>query len=512
MKDAIIVIDIGMTNKKVAVYDTSLKQLDVVYKEFSPKKIVNPLNNAELCTHDLEGMKSWFFDQIHIFSKKYPIKAISVTTHGATFVCIDKEGKVCAPCIYYTEDPGDEFQKEFYQITDDKTELQKTTFTPAFESMINPAKGIYYLQKYFNKDFSNTDTILFYPQYWGFVLTGKIGFEPTYAGCHTYLWNHKEQSWSSVTDKLSIRKLMPQNYQDTCSALGTLTKDVATSLGLPESTIVTMGIHDSNASLLPYLAKEKNGSFVLNSTGTWCVSMHEQKDFSFNKEDLGKIVFFNQSAFCKPIKTSIFLGGMEFDTWTSLYKKINNTNQIPSYSLESVNRILSDCNTFLLPEVVHGSGQFTSSESGIIEDNIFYSLDTIQDGNKLPSVIKNEKDFIAILNLSLVIQTETALQRAGLKENDKVFTEGGFRKNELYNSLLATILPKNKTYRTSMAEATATGAAMTAIMIMTKQNISELADIIDIEYIPDSINNFVGYEKYKQKWLEKAEKKSSTRG
>ena len=34
MEYAVAVIDIGMTNKKVAVYDENLHQLDAVYKTF----------------------------------------------------------------------------------------------------------------------------------------------------------------------------------------------------------------------------------------------------------------------------------------------------------------------------------------------------------------------------------------------------------------------------------------------------------------------------------------------
>ena len=115
MEYAVAVIDIGMTNKKVAVYDENLHQLDAVYKTFEPLKVREPDTGSQVEAHDLAGMEDWFFEQLRTFAQKYPIKALSVTTHGATFVCIDKDGKVCVPSILYTHEPGEQFQNEFYK-------------------------------------------------------------------------------------------------------------------------------------------------------------------------------------------------------------------------------------------------------------------------------------------------------------------------------------------------------------------------------------------------------------
>ena len=178
MNYAVAVIDIGMTNKKVAVYDENLHQLDAVYKTFEPLKVREPDTGTQVEAHDLAGMEDWFFEQLRTFAQKYPIKALSVTTHGATFVCIDKDGKVCVPSILYTHEPGEQFQNEFYKKCGSKADLQRSTYTPPFGSLINPAKGIMYLQKHFAAEFAKTRTILNFPQYWGYVFTGIAGTEP----------------------------------------------------------------------------------------------------------------------------------------------------------------------------------------------------------------------------------------------------------------------------------------------------------------------------------------------
>jgi len=51
---AIAVIDIGMTNKKITVYDDSLRQLDARYRVFDPL-ILNGLP-----CHNLEAMEECF--------------------------------------------------------------------------------------------------------------------------------------------------------------------------------------------------------------------------------------------------------------------------------------------------------------------------------------------------------------------------------------------------------------------------------------------------------------------
>ncbi|MDR1898719.1 MAG: carbohydrate kinase [Treponema sp.] len=498
MEYAIAVIDIGMTNKKVAVFDDSLRQIDMVSRTFPPLMVSH--GGGDLETHDLGSMKEWFFAELKQFASRYPVRAVSVTTHGATFVCLDKDGQVCAPCVFYTYEPGEAFHRQFYALAGDRDRLQETTFTPPFSSLINPAKGIFFLQKHFPENFSRVATLLNYPQYWGFVLTGVTGIEPTYMGCHTYLWNHEEGTYSPVPEALGIRKLLPENYRNSYETLGSLTGEALALTGLPKDTIVTMGIHDSNASLLPYLARDDGGDFILNSTGTWCVLMHPQDKFNFNPGDIGNIVFFNQSALRKPVKTSIFCGGMEFDTWMGLYKQYNPQAEGPSYDPEVFAALFRENDSYLLPELVPGSGQFNKSQSGILEKGKFYPIEEIRKGN-IPPAMREGKKFFALLTASLVIQTVVASRRAGRREGTRIFTEGGFRKDRAYNQLLAAMLPENRVYLTNMNEATSTGAAMTAVMAYTGKSHNDIADTLSIEYSAVEAAAFPNHTHYTEKWL-----------
>ena len=287
--------------------------------------------------------------------------------------------------------------------------------------------------------------MLNYPQYWGYRLTGRRGAEGTYTGCHSYLWDWKGARYSSVAEKLGISGMMPFPLRDSWDVLGTITDRIAGRTGLARDVVVTMGIHDSNASLLPHLAKAEGKDFILNSTGTWCVLMHPQESFGFARDELGKVVFFNRSAYNKPVKTAIFLGGMEYEAWAKAIASsagLASDDVLPVPTEEDYRAVVGARSDFILPEYVPGSGQFPGSVSRAVEGDSDFALADIEAGRVVPGFMKDARRALAGLNLSLAIQTIVALDRAGLKNDTVVFTEGGFRKNAGYNAILASALAR----------------------------------------------------------------------
>ncbi|AEJ20115.1 FGGY-family carbohydrate kinase [Gracilinema caldarium] len=499
MEYAIAVIDIGMTNKKVAIYDEQLHQLEAHYRTFDPV----PVNNCQ--THDLAAIEDWFITELQHAAAKYPIRAIAITTHGATFVCVGPDGKPSVPCVYYTHEPGEAFHQEFYARFGMPEELQAKTGTPYFKALINPAKGIFFAQKQFPEAFQNTVYILNYPQYWGYRFTGVVGAENTYVGCHTYLWDWTKAAWSSVAQGLGITSLLPRELKHSWDILGTITPEIARKTGLSTKTIVTMGIHDSNASLLPHFAKKGRQGFVLNSTGTWCVIMNPVTSYGFNEEELGKVVFFNQSAFGTPVKTAIFLGGYEFETWLKVLQELHQRQDIPPYRQKLYQTLLARKDTFLLPELTAGSGQFPGSHPRVIEKGKAYHYGDILTGTAIPPCFSDYERGIAVLRISLVMQTLTALDRTGMYKGQEIFTEGGFRKNEAYNVMLSAALPENPLALTDIAEATAFGAAMTAKMALTDKSLEALKDDFTVQYQEVPKTALPELADYRQAWIHQIE-------
>ncbi len=453
MKYAVAVLDIGKTNKKLVIYDDELNQIDSDFASFPTVKY------DELDVENVEEINRWFIDGLKKMAEKYPVRVISVTTHGATGVCVDRNGSLAVPVVAYTNEADPAIDKEFYDLAGDKNELQIRTATAEIKPLINLAKLIFFLKKRFPEDFNKTDTILFYPQYFSYILTGKKAADYTYAGCHTYLWDFDKWEWSDVADKLGIRHMLPDRINRPGDILGRISGDIAEKTGLDPSTIVTTGIHDSNSSLIPYLIKgEKN--FILDSTGTWCVVMHPTDSLSFKKDELGKMIYYNISAYKDLVKTAIFMGGLEFETYANILKEINGTDDYPDFDPEEAGKIIKEKRSFILPGVVKGAGQFPESDPRVVEKDTVYSLEEISEKKRIPEFFNNHTQAHHVLSISLALQTKVAIDRINAPKGSPIYVEGGFRNNGIYIKTLASLYPDSPIFLTSISEATSYGAAL----------------------------------------------------
>lgn len=453
MEYAIAVLDIGKTNKKLAVYSPDLKVLSSESRPF-PTQLVDGIE-----IEPVDAVEAWFLDRLAAVSSSFPIRSITVATHGAALVCIDEAGSRPVPVLSYTHEPGDQFHRDFYALAGDKAELQRRTATLELPALINPAQNLYFLQRSFPEGFEKVAHVLFYPQYFGYRLTGQIGADLTYTGCHSYLYDFGTQDWSWVAERLGVADKLPAARSKPWEVLGTLRPEIARKTGLDAATTVTMGIHDSNSSLLPYLVK-KEGELILNSTGTWCVAMHPMDRVYFRDDEIGKSVFYNIAATGWPVKTTILMGGQEFEAYTSILKGIHGETAFPQFSAEVYRKVIAEKRRFILPSVVSGTGQFPDSRAQVIDGDEIYPLAEIQAGTRVPGFFEDYAEAYAVLNLSLAVQSMVALQRLDIAPGIPVYTEGGFRNNYDYNVLLASLFPESPWHTTDIAEATAFGAAI----------------------------------------------------
>jgi len=496
MEYAIAVLDIGKTNKKLVIYDDQLKQLDSIYSS------IPTIKYNDLDVEDIDGINFWFMESLKTMGEKYPIKVISVTTHGATGVCIDKDGNPSVPVVAYTNEVEESFHDDFYNIAGNRDELQIKTATAELKPLINYAKLLYFLKTKFPGGFEKTEKILLYPQYFGYKLTGKSSADYTYAGCHSYLWNFKEWRWSDAAEKLGILPKLPDNINKPGDILGKISKDIVDRTNLDPNTIVTTGIHDSNSSLLPYLINGEE-NFILNSTGTWCVVMHPTKDLSFTKDELGKMVFYNISANRDLVKTAIFMGGLEFETYTDILKKLHNRNDYPELNIKLTEQILHENNNFILPGVVKGAGQFPDSDPRIVENDNIFKLIKVQEDISTPEFFKDYEKAYHILVLSLVFQTKVSIERVNAPECSPIYIEGGFRHNKIYIKLIASVFPNNPVYITNISEATSFGAALLGKGAYEGKDNKDLKEFVNIDSRKIEPVKIIGFEGYFETFLNK---------
>ncbi len=490
----IAVLDIGKTNKKILLYDSGLNIVDEKFTRIPEIEAQGTLID------DIDTLKLWILDTLSTLSKEYIIKVISASAHGATYSMLDQQLHIAVPQVAYNTDPGDEFHLKFYQKCGDPLALQQTTATPNFNLLINPAKGIFFTQEKYAESYKNVRHIVLYAQFFGAWLTGNICADPTYVGNHSYLWDFDKGDWSEVTDRLGIRNLLPKTFKNPWDSLGCIRPEIALQTGLPSDTIVTVGIHDSNASMLPYIISMKE-PFLLNSTGTWCVIMNEKEKVKFEEDELGKVVFYNLNAFWKPIKTAIFLGGMEFEHYTDILQRMHGRSDFPAFNEEVYQKIILDNNKFILPSVARGIGQFPQSEPRVIENGKIISLAEIDKGITIPAFFSSYEEALAVLNLSLAIQTRVSFDRADITKGMQVFTEGGFSRNDSYNTLLTSFYPDSKFYLTDLKEASAFGAAICGKAAKENFDIKSLGAFINIERKSVDGNNLKGLDAYYRKFI-----------
>lgn len=415
----IAVIDIGKTNAKLALVDPStMAEVAVLTR---PNRV---LPGPPWPHFDLDGHWAFLLAGLAQFHRDYGVSAISVTTHGAAAVLLDASGGLAAPMLDY-EHPGPDAMAAAYDA-----------LRPPFAETGSARLGIglnlgAQLHWQFATDpglRAKTHQIVTYPQYWGFRLTGVAACDVTSLGCHTDLWNPWTGQFSGLVDRLGLTGKMAQPLRP-AERLGGLLPEVAAQTGIPAGTPVCVGIHDSNASLYPYL-RSRSGAFAVVSSGTWVVSMAIGAAPSVL--DPTRDVLVNTNALGQPVPSARFMGGREFE------KVMAGQHATPT----AVDRaqVLAR-NLALLPAVEPESGPFAGRQMA-------WTAEPETPGQRLVS-----------LSWYLALMTNTCLSLVGAE--GPVIVEGPFARNPDFLDMLASLRPDGVE-----TAASSTGTSIGAALLM----------------------------------------------
>eukprot|EP01105_Mastigella_eilhardi_P019521 TRINITY_DN4596_c0_g1_i1.p1 TRINITY_DN4596_c0_g1~~TRINITY_DN4596_c0_g1_i1.p1 ORF type:complete len:529 (-),score=125.81 TRINITY_DN4596_c0_g1_i1:41-1405(-) len=415
-------------------------------------------------------------------------------------------GRLALPILSYTQPFDSNMEKEFAALCGSVTELQQRTASPPFERLLNMAKGIFFAQKTFPNEWRQVRHVIPFSSYFTYVLSGKICSDGTSVGCHTYLWDFVNNKWSHVARALNVEHLLPP-IRNSWEVVGTVQPSVAQKTHLREGTLVASGLHDSNASLVPYIALMRGKDFAINSSGTWCVVMHPSDRVELKKEDLGRIIFYNMSVFRKPVRTVNFPGGMEFAAFTAGFKKFSEPPDEVTGKDDSLGpeyrQIIRDARVFLLPGIFGPGTHFLGCRPGfaVVDDKGKVALtaweDVVSGKTKPPVPFARRSWFAALLRLSLAAQTHRALLCADTSAEAPVFIEGpGLKNDHAYGALLAALRP-HATVGTStgITHATAFGAAMMARWVVLG-HAGASADECAAELLSGEVGHLVGVRHY----------------
>ena len=292
----VAVIDIGKTNAKVVLVAPDGREM----WERRTRNAVLP--GPPYTHHDAEGL--WAFALAALSDLPEPPGAIVPVTHGACAALVDAGGALALPVLDYehpapSEAPG-YAAPPFAE-----------TGSPPLPDGLNLGRQLHWQAAGWPDAFARARFVLTWPQWWAFRLSGVAASEVTSLGCHTDLWAvHEGRPSSLARARVWDARLPPLRRAG--DVLGPILPEVATQTGLPRRTPVMTGIHDSNASLLPYLGQ---GPCGVLSTGTWIVAMALGTPMPVL--DPARDMLVNAAADGRPVPTARFMGGRERDAAVS---------------------------------------------------------------------------------------------------------------------------------------------------------------------------------------------------
>lgn len=420
----VAVLDIGKTNAKVALVDTD--RMTEVAVRSRPNRVLQ----APPYPHfDIEGLWGFFLDSLRHFHAEHGVDEISVTTHGACLVLLTETGELACPVLDYEHDGPDDLAEDYNKIRPPFSD----SGSPRLPMGLNAGAQLYWLLETVPNLRDRVAQVVTYPQYWSGRLTGHFATEATSLGCHTDLWLPQQGRFSDLPQQLGLPMAPLSRASDVA---GRVTAEIAAAAGLPVTTKVRSGIHDSNASLLPYLS-QLDGPFSVVSTGTWVICMSIGGDSP--ALDPARDTLMNVNALGDPVPSARFMGGRE-------YELLKPETSAPS--MADIDRVLSS-NKALYPSIEHSSGPFGGCAGGWSD----------------PRMTPGEKGAA----LSLYLAQVTAICLSLTRASGPIIVEGPFTKNSLYLDMLAVM-----TGHTVFVSSTATGTSIGASMLCTPLNGSNI--------------------------------------
>ncbi len=431
-QNVIAVFDIGKTNKKILLFD---EKVNVVYQD--EQKFEEIIDEEGFSCDDMVKIEIWMSQTLAKLCENplFNVKAVNFATYGASLMYLDSHGKALTPVYNYLKPMPAEVITGFYEKYGGIEEFSRATASPAL-GMLNSGLQALWLKKTKAEIFNKVQSVLHFPQYLSHYFTGKITSEYTSIGCHTAMWDFDQMKYHKwITDE-DIH--LPQPVANsTCYNVKIKNKSLK----------VGIGIHDSSASLVPYL-KNSDKKFMLLSTGTWCILMNPFNNEALTAEQLRKDTLCYLSVQQKQVKSSrLFLGHIH---------DVNASRLSAHFNLPEDQYIRTKPNEKLISSLVQKckySKMFF--HNGIPVDFIDSEIDL----NIFSSFEEAYHQLVIDLS-SLALESLTLI--TAVKDNTtEIFVSGGFARNEIFLRMLATRLNHKNIYISEIDNSTALGAALT---------------------------------------------------
>jgi len=430
-KELVLIFDIGKTNKKILLFDRELKILheeETVFEEIA--------DDDGFLGDDIERLEQWMLDACTRYMKddRFVLRGINFTTYGASLMYLDERSRRLTPVYNYLKPMPEGVVGPLYDAYGGEPEFCRNTASPAL-GMLNSGFQALWLEKMKPEIFRQVKTILHFPQYLSYLLTGKASSEHTSIGCHTGLWDFDRMVYHPWTKQLGNTLPDPEAVETTYP-----------STLFETSVPVGIGIHDSSSSLVPYFMNSQD-EFILVSTGTWCISMNPFNPDPLTADELKRDCLSYMSIQQKPVKSSrLFLG------------------RIHDVNVERLSRLLG-ADDSAYKEVALNEATIRACKKKSLGKRVFFKGGVPKDYVDL-SVGKEQFSSFEVayhqLVMDLVDLTKESIDLIIAKEDKtkNIYISGGFSKNPIFLALVASHFPEKHVFTSEVANATSLGAAL----------------------------------------------------
>ncbi|MCQ2420887.1 MAG: hypothetical protein MJ118_07105 [Clostridia bacterium] len=256
-------VDLGSTNIKAACYDEKFHLLDRVSWP------VTDLRDGPVVEFDAEA---YFDGLVKILKellackgvKKDSIKQIVFTGQAESLIVLGENGKPLMNAMSWMDERSVEECEELAGKFDSKLCEAVTGQQAVLPTW--PATKTLWLQRHAPEVFNNAAHICMSTDYIVYRLTGVKQADMSIATFSFYFDIYEKKYWQKMLDTLSITTEQLPELVEPCTVAGTLTKESAAALGLPESVKVNHGTLDHFTGMVGTGNVEPGG--VSLSTGT----------------------------------------------------------------------------------------------------------------------------------------------------------------------------------------------------------------------------------------------------
>ncbi|WP_321343482.1 FGGY family carbohydrate kinase [uncultured Draconibacterium sp.] len=447
MTEVIAVFDIGKTNKKILLFDSNFK----VVKQHEEKFPVITDDDGFECD-DIDLITTWISKSLEeiVTGNEYDLKGVNFSTYGASLMFLDEKGQRLTPVYNYLKEIPETIAAGLFAKYGGKNEFCRKTASPALGLLLNSGIQILWLKDQKTAVYEKAKSVLHFPQYLSYTLSNEIVSEPTSIGCHTFMWDFDQMKYHQWIADNEIALPDPINNDVVFSA------DVA-----GKDVKVGTGIHDSSASLVPYL-KASPAKFILISTGTWCINMNPYNEEPLTASELEQDCLCFLTPNKEQVKSSrLFMGhfhevwaeklAKHFDVAQDTFKKVKNDQEL----VDALSNKYGEASVYF----PNGKESF---EEGLKSVNL--------------SVFANYEEAYIKLMIDLTALCITSINLVVPEKDDTeiLYVSGGFARNPIFIELLKKSFPAKKVLISEIDNSSALGAAMVISDTLSEADVAKL--------------------------------------